>query len=221
MLAKAAGTASNLIPDILLHQRLDRRAGRQQHFGERQHQRCRKNKAGAEAKRQNKAAHHMVLDGCRVTPPVRLRDKAGGAHPQEAEPEIDEIENKAAERHAADEVASSNRPIIAVSAAPTSGKVMLASNTGQEIAQIWRQLACCCHDWPWRASRWLSSDTGSQESGAADLGSGYVTTPRMPIENSDKKCFNRRAVGRQPVWRSASLPPRGSCVTVPFKSKRS
>ena len=40
----------------------------------------------------------------------------------------------------------------AVSAVPTSGKVMLASNTGQEIAQIWRQLACCCHDWPWRAS---------------------------------------------------------------------
>ena len=39
----------------------------------------------------------MMLDGRRVTPPVRLRDKAGGAHPQEAEPEIDEIENKAAE----------------------------------------------------------------------------------------------------------------------------
>ena len=48
----------------------------------------------------------MVLVGCRVTPPVRLRDKAGGAHPQEAEPEIDEIENKAAERDAADETFS-------------------------------------------------------------------------------------------------------------------
>ena len=41
----------------------------------------------------------------------------------------------------------------------------------------------------------------------------------MPIENSDKKCFNRQAGGRQPVWRSASLPPRGSCVTVPFKKQ--
>ena len=41
----------------------------------------------------------------------------------------------------------------------------------------------------------------------------------MPIENSDKKCFNRQAVGRQPVWRSAGLPPRGSCVTVPFKKQ--
>ena len=90
-------------PDILLHQRLDRRASRQQNSGERQHQRCRKNKTGAEAKRQHKAAHHMVLNGRRITPPVRLRDKAGGAHPQEAEPEIDEIENKAAERDAADE----------------------------------------------------------------------------------------------------------------------
>ena len=85
-------------PDILLHQRLDRRAGCQQNSGKRQHQRCRKDKAGAKTKRQHKAAYHMVFDGCRITPAVRLRHKAGGAHPQEAEPEIDEVENKASER---------------------------------------------------------------------------------------------------------------------------
>ena len=88
--------------DIFPHQPFYSRAGGQQRAGQPQHERGRQHQPGPESERQDKPAYKLVLDVGGGTATMRLRHQPGSGHAQKAEPGIDEIEDKAAERDAAD-----------------------------------------------------------------------------------------------------------------------
>ena len=64
--------------------------------------RRRQNEGHAENEGDDQATHKVILDLPNVAAAMRLRNKSGGAHSQEAEAEIDEIEDQAAQRDTAD-----------------------------------------------------------------------------------------------------------------------
>ena len=86
---------------IVPHQRFDGLTGGQQRVGNHMHGRCGDDKDDAKAQGEDQTADKVALDLPQIAPPLRLGDQPGRAHAQEAKPEIDEIEDQAAKRDAA------------------------------------------------------------------------------------------------------------------------